>query len=69
MGRNLMSGARRQQVIETAIRTVREQVRRPQAQALLRDLPAGQPHKVRRPPGKPSSWPELRAAVERAKAA
>ena len=41
MGRNLMSGRRRQQVIETATRTVREQLRRPEARDLLADLPAG----------------------------
>jgi NTE family protein len=71
MGHNLMSPTRRQQVIETAARTVREQLRRPEAQALLNGLPPGEPHKIRRPAGPPSSWPELRPAVyaERAKAA
>jgi NTE family protein len=73
MGHNLMSARpeRRQQVIETAARTVREQLRRPELRELLRDLPAGDPHKVRRPPGPPSTWPELRPAAfaERAKAA
>jgi NTE family protein len=71
MGRNLMSGARRQQVIETAIVTVREQLQRTEAKTLLRDLPPGESHKVRRPDGPPSSWPQLRPAVttERAKAA
>lgn len=59
MGRNWMSPARRQIVIETAERTVREQLRRPEAQALLRGLPAGDPHKIRRPPGPPASWPPL----------
>ena len=76
MGPNLMSAARRQQVTETATRTVREQLRRPEARALLEQLPPGEPHKVRRPPGPPSSWPPLRPAAnaeraqaERAKAA
>ncbi len=71
MGHNLMSASRRQQVIETAERTVREQLQRPEARDLLRDLPPGEPHKIRRPAGPPSSWPELRPAVcvERAKAA
>jgi NTE family protein len=71
MGRNLMSASRRQQVIETAARTVREQLRRPETRELLRDLPRGEPHKIRRPHGPPSSWPELRPAphAERAKAA
>jgi NTE family protein len=71
MGHNLMSARRRQQVIATATQTVREQLRRPEVKALLRDLPLGEPHKVRRPPGPPSSWPPLRPAVyaERARAA
>jgi NTE family protein len=71
MGRNLMSASRRHQVIETAARTVREQVRRSEARELLARLPKGEPHKVRRPPGPASSWPELRPArrTERAKAA
>jgi NTE family protein len=71
MGHNLMSGSRRQQVIETAERTVREQLQRPETSALLRGLPKGEPHMIRRPAGPPSSWPELRPAAlaERAKAA
>jgi NTE family protein len=63
MGHNLMSGGRRQQVIETATRTVREQLQTHERRHLLRDLPAGEPHKVRRPSGPPSSWPPLRPAV------
>jgi NTE family protein len=62
MGHNLMSAGRRQQVIETAARTVREQLQRPELRALLADLPPGEPHKIRRPDGPPSSWPELRPA-------
>jgi NTE family protein len=73
MGHNLMSASaeRRRLVIETATRTVREQLRRPETQALLRDLPPGEPHKVRRPSGPPSTWPELRPArrPQQAKAA
>jgi hypothetical protein len=71
MGHNLMSGTRRQQVIETAIETTRAQLEDSRVKELLADLPAGEPHKVRRPDGPPSSWPELRPAVftERAKAA
>lgn len=57
MGRNWMSAARRRQVIETAERTVIERLRRPKAQELLRGLPPGEPHKVRRPEGPPSTWP------------
>jgi NTE family protein len=59
MGRNMMSPARRQRVIETAERTVAEQLRRPEVQALLADLPPGEPHKIRRPDGPPSSWPPV----------
>jgi NTE family protein len=64
MGRNMMSTARRQRVIETAERTVVEQLRRPHLKALLDGLPAGEPHKIRRPDGPPSSWPPLRSAVQ-----
>jgi NTE family protein len=63
MGNNLMSGARRQQVIETAVETVREQLRRPRARDLLAGMPPGEEHKVRRPDGDPSTWPELRPAA------
>ncbi len=57
MGRNLMSAARRQQVIEVAERTVGEQLREPSLRALLRGLPQGEPHKLRKPRGPASSWP------------
>jgi NTE family protein len=60
MGRNMMSVRRRQQVIETAERTVLEQLRRPAVRDLLRGLPPGEAHKIRRPPGPPSSWPPIR---------
>jgi NTE family protein len=63
MGHNLMSGSRRQQVIETAERTVAEQLRRPELRALLAALPKGEPHKIRRPEGPPSSWPPLEPAL------
>jgi NTE family protein len=56
MGRNLMSPARRQRVIETAARTVAEQIAGIEE---LQTLPPGEPHKLRRPPGPPSEWPEL----------
>jgi NTE family protein len=59
MGLNMMSVTRRQQVIETAERTVAEQLRKPELQALLRDLPQGEPHKIRRPDGPPSTWPRV----------
>ena len=63
MGRNLMSAGRRRQVIETATRTVREQLQAHERRHLLEGLPSGEPHKVRRPSGPPSSWPPLRPAV------
>ena len=59
MGRNWMSTERRQAVIETASRTVAEQLREPSLRAALEDLPEGEPHKIRRPPGPPSGWPPL----------
>jgi hypothetical protein len=63
MGRNMMSVARRQRVIETAERTVLEQLRRPELGTLLKDLPPGEPHKIRRPAGPPSSWPPIGPAA------
>lgn len=68
MGPNLMSRRRRHPVIETAIETVREQLRQPDNARALAELPAGEPHRVARPEGPPSSWPALpgrvRLAVE-----
>jgi len=69
MGRNLMSGRRRNEVIETAERTVAEQLREPAIRELLQDLPDGEPHKLRRPDGPPSTWPELVPNVTRPSAA
>ena len=65
MGRNLMSGARRNEVIETAQRTVKEQLRLPDTKAKLEGLPPGEPHKIHRPQGPPSSWPEIVPAAAR----
>ena len=59
MGINLMSTRRRHQVIETAIRTVTDQLRAPAVRDLLADLPAGEPHKIERPSGHPSTWPQV----------
>jgi NTE family protein len=59
MGRNLMSAARRQQVIETAERTVAAQLREPSMQELLRALPQGEPHKLRKPRGPVEGWPRI----------
>ena len=66
MGRNWMNTERRQHVIETAERTVAEQLRRPEIRTLLAGLPPGEPHKISRPSGPPSSWPEMRPAARRA---
>jgi NTE family protein len=59
MGRNLMSAKRRRQVIETAERTALGQLRRPEVRELLSGLPPGEPHRVRRPEGPPSTWPPI----------
>ena len=60
MGPNPMNGRRRHEAIETARRTMRAQLRRPEVAEALADLPPGDPHKVTRPDGPPSSWPRLR---------
>jgi NTE family protein len=66
MGGNMMSNKRRHAVIETALETVREQLQGSELQELLRDLPKGEPHKIRKPAGPPSSWPAIvPAAVPR----
>jgi NTE family protein len=57
MGPNLMSTRNRNPVIETAIRTVREQLRDPAVADVLVDLPPGNPYRVSRPSGPPSTWP------------
>jgi NTE family protein len=58
MGRNLMSPERRHLVIETAARTVAERLRGPLGRE-LEGLPTGEPHRIRRPAGPPSTWPRL----------
>ena len=63
MGTNLMSRARRHQVIETAVRTVTEHLRESPVGEQLSRLPAGTPALVRRPAGPPSSWPDLHTAA------
>jgi NTE family protein len=57
MGDNLMSRHNRNQVIETATRTVAAQLHAVPERALLDDLPAGEPHRIRRPDEPPSQWP------------
>ena len=59
MGPNLMSRRNRQRTIEVAQRTVAEQLREPDVQLVLGDLPAGRPEKVRRPSTPPAEWPDL----------
>ena len=58
MGPNLMSTRNRNPVIKTAIRTVGEQLRQPGVAELLDGLPPGNPYRVRRPDGPPSTWPQ-----------
>jgi NTE family protein len=69
MGRNWMSAGRRRDVIETAEQTVAEQIGRARVRHRLAGRPPGEPHKIRRPPGPPSSWPELRSAAAGARLA
>jgi NTE family protein len=69
MGPNLMSRRNRNPVIDTAIRTVAEQLREPGNRELLDDLPAGDPYKVSRPQGPPSTWPPDLLPGQRANAA
>src|SRR5262245_15750451 len=66
MGHNWMSAERGQDVIDMAEETVAKQLKDPAIRKLLRGLPAGEPHKISRPSGPPSSWPELRAPARRA---
>jgi len=66
MGHNWMSAERRQDVIETAEETVARQLQNAAIRTALKGLPVGEPHKLSRPPGPPSSWPELRVPARRA---
>jgi NTE family protein len=65
MGSNLMSTKRRHEVIETAMGTVRDQVRAKDVSHHLAGLPQGEPHKIRKPDGPPSEWPEIVPAPRR----
>jgi NTE family protein len=69
MGGNLMSRRRRHEVIELAIRTVTRQLRESRTRELLAALPAGDPDRVRRPSGPPSTWRKLPGAVGRERTA
>jgi NTE family protein len=66
MGGNLMSRRRRHEVIETAVRTVRAQLRRAPVRRALAGLPAGEPGRVRKPDGPPSTWPRYVAEARSA---
>ncbi len=59
ISRNLMSTRNRNQVIETARRTVAEQLARPENAERVADLERGDPRRVRRPAGRPEEWPDL----------
>ena len=63
MGHNWMSSERRQDVIDTAEETVARQLQSPAIRKLLEGLPSGEPHKISRPSGPPSSWPDMRSAI------
>ena len=65
MGNNLMSGARRNEAIAMARKTVAAQLRDPRHADLLDALPAGAPEKVRRPDEQPARWPRLFELRER----
>jgi NTE family protein len=66
MGRNLMRRKGRHDIIETARRTVAEQLRTPAVADILAALPAGEPHKIARPEGDPESWPPIGPAARAA---
>src|SRR3954454_3157933 len=55
MGRNLMRRTGRHDVLETARRTVAEQLRQPAVAEVLAALPSGEPHKIARPQGDPAT--------------
>ena len=58
MGPNLMARKNRNSVIATATETVTRQLRAPEVRKLLADLPPGEPDKIHRPAGPPSTWPD-----------
>jgi NTE family protein len=57
MGLNWMSADRRRRVIETAERTVGEQLRGRELRGALDGLPRGAPQMIRRPQGPAANWP------------
>ena len=66
MGRNLMRGKNRHEVIETARRTVAAHLRDPELAEHLANLPQGESHKITRPDGHPSTWPPIGPAARAA---
>jgi NTE family protein len=66
MGSNLMSRSRRHEVIETAVQTVTDHLRRSDLGERLAELPPGLPELVRRPRGPVESAPDF-AALARAR--
>jgi NTE family protein len=65
MGGNLMSRSRRNEVIELAARTVRDRLRESGERDVLAKLPPGEPGRVRKPDGPPSTWPRYVREAER----
>jgi NTE family protein len=61
MGTNLMSRARRNVVIETALETTTDHLRQSPVGERLAALPRGLPELVRRPKGPARSWPDFTA--------
>jgi NTE family protein len=61
MGPNLMSSRNRNPVIDTARRTVAQQLSEPRNRELLARLPQGDPRAIRRPDGPASEWADWRA--------
>ena len=59
MGTNLMSRRRRNEAIETAQRTVAQQLAEHPLRPLLDELPRGRPERIERPAGDPADWPSL----------
>jgi NTE family protein len=57
MGFNYMSRRRADRVVKTAVKTMTAALRDTRAGALLSELPSGAADRLRRPSGRPSSWP------------
>jgi NTE family protein len=68
MGGNLMRASRRNEVIELAVRTVRARLKERDLRDALANLPPGDPARVRRPDGPPSTWPRYVAEAQRGRA-